>query len=471
MPVNKILPEFQEFLLNNGLVHEQYVPYYAQWALKFLSFSEREATSGNDNSLVENFLNSVQAVSKILNWQVRQAEEAVNLYLYKFKSNNTIQEVENLKEHVWKDIPDIHGILEEIKRLLRTKNYAFTTEQLYLNWIKRFFSYLQGIKTGTNGPSGVISENSWLESIESETVIPETAILDSICQDDFKAFLDYLVTEQKVSASTHNQAFDALLFLSREMLHKDIEDLTCLVRAKREKKLPVVLTVDEVSAIFQQLSAQNLLIANLLYGSGLRLMELAGMRIRDVDFDSNQIHVMNSKGKTERVTVLPITVKNPLYTHICGVQALHNNDLELGYGEVSLPVELELNSLCTGFEWGWQYLFPSSRLSVEQGSGKIRRQHISDKAIQMTIGNAVKKAGITKNATVHTLRHSFATHLLMNGVDIRVVQELLGHKSVSTTQIYTHALRDMKNALQSPLDAFIPSYPTLMAEASAGRLF
>lgn len=462
MPENNILPEFQDFLLNNGLVHEQYVPYYAQWVTKFLSFSERE-TASDDNSLVDNFLHSVQLENKILSWQVRQAEEAVQLYVHKFINNKAMLEAKN-SEDVWKDIPDIQSILEETTRLLRIKKYAFSTERLYLDWIKRFFSYLQESRNMANGSSVVILENP-----AAETITPE-----HLDHEGFKDFLSYLANDQKVSASTHNQAFDALLFLFREVLRKDVHDLPRALRVKREKKLPVVLTVDEVWAVFQQLSGQNLLIANLFYGSGLRLMELASLRIRDIDFESDQILVRNSKGETERTTILPKTVKNPLFTHISRVKELYDNDIAAGYGEVSLPVDLELNSLCTGFEWDWQYAFPSSRLSLEPGSGKIRRQHLSDKAIQMAIGNAVKKAGITKNATVHTLRHSFAAHLLMNGVKVREVQGLLGHKSIARTQIYVHALRDMKKNLQSPLDAFNQGYPTLsfdLAEPVTGRLF
>lgn len=467
MPENKILSEFQDFLLTSGLVHEQYVPFYAQWVTKFLSFSDRE-TEPDNSSLIDKFIHTVQMENKVLSWQVRQAEEAVQLYVHKFKNNKELLEAKN-SENVWKNIPDIQGVLGEITRLSRIKNYADSTERLYLDWAKRFFSYLQDANARANGGSTGIFENMRAESACPEVIRPE-----NIGQEEFKSFLSYLSNEQKVSASTHNQAFDALLFLFREVLKKNIKDISGSMRIKREKKLPVVLTVDEVWAVFQKLSGQNLLIANLFYGSGLRLMELASLRIRDIDFESEQILIRNSKGETERTTILPKTVKNPLFTHISRVKELYNNDMAAGYGEVSLPVNLELNALCIGFEWDWQYAFPSSRLSIEPGSGKIRRQHISDKAIQVAIGNAVKKAGITKNATVHTLRHSFATHLLMNGVSIREVQGLLGHKSAARTQIYAHALREMKNTLQSPLDAFNQSYPALsfeLAGHSTGRLF
>jgi len=274
-----------------------------------------------------------------------------------------------------------------------------------------------------------------------------------VTQEDVKDFLSHLAIKQRVSASTQNQAFNALLFLFREALREDLGDLSGTVRARRGKKLPVVLSVDEVKVLFQHLSGQSLLISHLLYGSGLRLMELARLRVKDIDFEANLIFVRSGKGDKDRATVLPEAVKDALRTHLAKVKVLHDKDLADGHGEVFLPDALARKYPKAGMEWGWQYVFPSSKLSVDPRSGRIRRHHISGKAIQLAIGNAVRKAGIAKNATVHTLRHSFATHLLMNGVNIREVQSLLGHKSVETTMIYTHVLRDMKNAPQSPLDA------------------
>ncbi|MDI6889792.1 MAG: integron integrase, partial [Thermodesulfovibrionales bacterium] len=223
-------------------------------------------------------------------------------------------------------------------------------------------------------------------------------------------------------------------------------------RAKRGNRLPVVLTTDEVKALFSNMSGTGLLIAQMLYGSGLRLMELARLRVQDIDFGMQVITVRTGKGDKDRTTVLPQSVKGRLHTHLEKVKALHEKDLAAGYGEVYLPKALDRKYLNAGKEWHWQYAFPSAKLSVDPRSGKIRRHHISDTAIQSAIANAVKKAGIAKHATVHTLRHSFATHLLMKGVNIREIQALLGHKSIETTMIYTHVLRDMTNAPQSPLD-------------------
>ncbi|MDP2157208.1 MAG: integron integrase [Nitrospirota bacterium] len=245
----------------------------------------------------------------------------------------------------------------------------------------------------------------------------------------------------------------ALLFLFRDVLGQELGDISGMVWAKRGKKLPVVLWIEEVKALFQRLSGTSLLMAQLLYGSGLRIMELARLRVLDIDFEGNLLVVRTGKGDKDRSTILSDAVKEPLRLHIEKVKALHDRDLSAGHGEVYLPAALDRKYPKAAKEWKWQYVFPSANLSVDPRSGKVRRHHVSDKGIQSAIGKAVKEAGIVKHATVHTLRHSFATHLLMKGVNIREIQSLLGHKSVETTMIYTHVLRDLQGVPQSPLDA------------------
>jgi len=231
-----------------------------------------------------------------------------------------------------------------------------------------------------------------------------------------------------------------------------VGNLSDTVRAKRGKRLPVVLTVEEIKSLLSKLSGRNLIIGQLLYGSGLRLMECARLRVKDVDFDGKTLYVRGGKGDNDRTTILPEAVMEALRNHLEQVKTLHEKDLAEGYGEVHLPEALSRKYPNAGKEWACQYVFPANQRSVDQRSGKIRRHHITDKTIQSAIGVAIKKAGIVKHATVHTLRHSFATYLLMNGVNIREVQELLGHKSVETTMIYTHVMRNMANAPKSPLD-------------------
>jgi integron integrase len=223
--------------------------------------------------------------------------------------------------------------------------------------------------------------------------------------------------------------------------------------------LPVVLSIDEVQKIFKHVEGTDLLILQLLYGSGLRLMELARLRVKDIDFVQNLIFVRGSKGDKDRTTILPQTIKGMLEKHLEGTKKLHDQDLAAGYGEVYLPDALERKYPNAAKEWGWQYVFPSSKLSVDPRSGKIRRHHINEKTVQNAVKEAVEKAGIAKHASVHTLRHSFATHLLINGVNIREIQNLLGHKHVETTMIYTHVIRDMVSVPKSPLDSLYNKKP------------
>jgi len=277
--------------------------------------------------------------------------------------------------------------------------------------------------------------------------------------EDIREFLTHLAVHKKVSASTQNQAFNALLFLFRNVLKIEIGDLNSTIRAKRGPKLPVVLAVDEVRQLFSCMGGRQLLIAQLLYGAGLRLMELARLRVKDIDFGSGLIFVRSSKGDKDRSTILPGSVREPLQQHLTEVRALHNQDLAKGFGEVYLPDALGRKYPNAPKDWAWQYVFPSSKLSVDPRSGIVRRHHMDETSIQKAVGAATRKAGIAKQVSVHTLRHSFATHLLMNGVNIREIQTLLGHQNVETTMIYTHVMRDMTTAPKSPLDLLLEGSP------------
>ena len=415
-----VLPEFQEFLKSRKMAPETNIPWYAVWVKKFLEFLNKNEPG--DIKLISNgFLDSLRSGGIYSDWQIRQAENAITLYLEHFEGNSEMRTLYQIEAK--KFTPE--SALGEMKRLIRLKHYSYSTERTYLDWAKRFFAYL--VETKQSEPS----------------------------QKDVKNFLSYLAIKQKVASSTQNQAFNALLFLFRDVLQKDFQDFGTAVRAKRGKRLPVVLSVDEVKLLFENLSGQGLLIAQLLYGSGLRLMECARLRVKDIDYNAQKIIVRGAKGDNDRATVLPMFVQDSLRTHLEGVKKLHEKDLSEGHGEVYLPGALDRKYPNAGREWPWQYAFPANKLSVDPRSGKVRRHHISDKLIQSAIKNAVLKSSIVKHATVHTLRHSFATHMLMNGVNIREVQELLGHKNVETTMIYTHVMRDMKYAPMSPLDVMM----------------
>ena len=418
-----ILPEFQTFLLEKKMVPEKNVLFYALWASKYFNYARKKQINSDvyqENSVIE-FIESLKSDPNMSDWQIRQAGDAIRLYYFHyrgFKPNNlsTVKSTDFTPE-----------LLEEAKRLIRLKHYSYSTERTYLQWIKRFLEHAK--QTGKKETSAAL----------------ETS--------DCKNFLSHLALKEKVSASTQNQAFNSLLFLFRNVLCKDMGDLAQTVRAKRGQKLPVVFSVEEVKQLFACLNSKDLLIAGLLYGSGLRLMELARLRVKDVDMDLKTLTVRSGKGDKDRTTILPLSVKEQLKNHLIEVKSLHENDLARGYGEVHLPDALGRKYPNAGKEWAWQYVFPANNLSVDPRSGKIRRHHIGDSAIQEMIKKAIKKSAIPKHGSVHTLRHSFATHLLMDGVNIREVQELLGHKNVETTMIYTHVLRDMSKAPKSPLDA------------------
>jgi integron integrase len=265
-------------------------------------------------------------------------------------------------------------------------------------------------------------------------------------------FLTNLATERRVSASTQNQALSALLFLYREVLHQDLDWMEGIVRAKRPIRLPVVLTRKEVNALFDQLSGRSWLMASLLYGAGLRLMECVRLRVKDVDFTRKEITVRDGKGKKDRVTMLPRRSRRPLERHIDLRREQHVRDLKKGNGTVELPNAIERKYPRAAWEWGWQWVFPATRFYIDPVSGKKRRHHLHESVLQRAIKDAVRMADITKPASCHTLRHSFATHLLEAGYDIRTIQELLGHSDVSTTMIYTHVLNRGGRAVRSPFD-------------------
>lgn len=412
------LPEFQNLLRQRNLALEKQIPFLAQWAQAYLTFLGQNTDGAVPFEIgLERFLKHTSIQGKFQPWQIAQAESAVRLYNRYFGT----------KEESLPVAPATGGAVEEkLKERMRLKHYSFSTERSYLDWYTRFHKYISSVR-GKTDPSEWTSE-------------------------DVSDFLTRLAVVDRVSASTQNQAFNGLLFLFRDVLGRSLDDIRKTVRAKRGVRLPVVLSRGEVREVFGSMTGENRLILELLYGTGMRLMELARLRVHDLDFDRGTLYIRGGKGDKDRTTMLPKSVRDPLRNHLLEVKRLHDGDLAKGFGDVYLPEGLDRKYPRAGKEWKWQYVFPSDRLSVDPRSGKVRRHHLSDSAIQQTMARAVVKAGLTKHATVHTLRHSFATHLLMKGVNIREVQELLGHKSVETTMIYTHVLRDMANAPSSPLD-------------------
>jgi len=313
-------------------------------------------------------------------------------------------------------------LLDQVRDAIRLKHYSIRTEQSYVAWIKRYILFHHKRHPRDMGSA------------------------------EIEAFLTHLAVKENVAASTQNQALSALLFLYREVLRQDLDGPIDSIRAKRPKRLPTVLTKDEVRRVIGELSGTHRLMAQLLYGSGLRLMECVRLRVKDIDFAQHLIVVRDGKGQEDRVTMLPDSLIAPLQEHLLRVKRLHEEDLARGHGSVYLPFALERKYPNADREWIWQYVFPANRLSVDPRSGIVRRHHLDESNLQKAVREAARLAGINKSVSPHTFRHSFATHLLENGYDIRTVQELLGHKDVKTTMIYTHVLNRGPMAVRSPLD-------------------
>jgi integron integrase len=269
---------------------------------------------------------------------------------------------------------------------------------------------------------------------------------------EIEAFITHLAVERKVATSTQNQALSAILFLYRTVLEKDISLPPALISPARPKRLPTVLTHKEAMSVIDKMQGKTRLMTKILYGSGLRLVECLRLRVKDIDFERQQIIVRSGKGDDDRSTVLPASVINELHVLLQDVKALHEKDLREGYGETALPNALSVKYSNAGLEWIWQYIFPASQRSIDPLTGVMRRHHLDETVLQKAIRAAAKAAGIDKPVSPHTFRHSFATHLLQSGYDIRTVQELLGHKDVKTTMIYTHVLQKGALAVKSPLD-------------------
>lgn len=319
-------------------------------------------------------------------------------------------------------------LLDQVRGKIRLKHYSIRTEQAYVDWIKRFILHFDKQHPKDLGAAQV------------------------------EQFLTHLAVVGKVSASTQNQAKSALLFLYKEILGSELPWLDDVEQAKTSKRLPVVLTQQEVQAILSQLSGTHHLVVSMLYGTGMRILEGLRLRVKDIDFARKEILIRDGKGYKDRVTMLPLSLVIPLQAHLAQVKMLHEKDLAQGYGAVYMPFALGKKYPYAARDWAWQYVFPSGKLSVdprsldENGAGETRRHHVQDQAIQRAVRQAVVDANLTKPATPHTFRHSFATHLLESGYDIRTVQELLGHSDVATTMIYTHVLNKGGRGVSSPLD-------------------
>jgi len=313
-------------------------------------------------------------------------------------------------------------LIDQVRNVIRKKHYSYRTEQAYVDWIKRYIYFNNKLHPKDLG------------------------------EKEISRFISHLAINRNVAASTQNQALNAIVFLYKQVLRIELGDFGPMERAKRPKRLPVVMTKEEVERILGFTAGTKAIMAKLLYGGGLRLMECLRLRIKDIDFDMNQVIVRSGKGDKDRVTMLPEALKPLLKDHLKKVKTMHERDLKMNLGEVYLPFALARKYPNAAKEWGWQYVFPSDRISSNPRNGKKGRHHLDESGLQKAIRNAARKAGVLKPVGPHSFRHSFATHLLEAGYDIRTVQELLGHKNVKTTMIYTHVMNKGALGTKSPLD-------------------
>jgi integron integrase len=432
--------EYRAAVLRQGVPPAR-IEWFVRWAQRFARAAPGVPLRTRTEAHVRAFLTDLKGQAHVEPWQVEQAQEALRVLYQECLplpwarpwpwQTHTPETVKGLlQRESFRDALSARAVdaahqemLNRLRTELRARHYSLRTEQAYEHWMRRFVTFHELKSPRELGPGAV------------------------------KEYLEYLALERKVSAGTQNQALNALVFLYEQVIGEPIGTLGDFTRAKRPKRLPVVLTRAQVNRLLDALTDTYRLMTGLLYGSRLRLMECVRLRVKDVDFAHNQIMVRDGKGQKDRVTILPQRFQPGLREHLARVKEQHETDLAQGFGAVYLWPALERKYPNAVREWIWQYVFPSGRLSVDPRSGKVRRHHLHENALQRAVKDAAVKVGLTKQMSCHVLRHSFATHLLEGGYDIRTVQELLGHADVSTTMIYTHVLNTPGLAVKSPADA------------------
>jgi integron integrase len=409
------MEQFKSYLITSKLTDEKKAGFYLSWITRFFEFCNKNPEDSVTQEEIERFLRYLSRNRE--DWQVKQASEAIQPYQYYKERKKTEKIKESLELNAqWK------LIAESMHKILRLMHRSYRTEQAYIGWVRRFYLFMKG-----RSPY----------SLESK---------------DVKDFMTYLAVERDVSVSTQNQAFNAILFLFRHILKKSIDNIGEAIRAKRTRRLPVVLSKKELENLLSHLSGINLLMAKVIYGCGLRLQECLQLRVKDIDFERSTITIRQSKGDKDRETVLPESIKKELGDYLEKVRAIHEKDRINNLPGVQIPNALERKYPNAGKEWGWFWAFPSYKLSIDPITKIIRRHHIYHGNLHRQIKEAGIRARIAKRVTVHTLRHSFATHLLESGYDIRTIQELLGHNDLRTTMVYTHVATTNRLGVKSPLD-------------------
>jgi len=419
------LQQFAQFLLKAQLATPKTAPFVVRWVRRFLSQPASDTPLGDR---VRVFCEALERDQHIADWQVRQANQALRIYFVNFLKRpnwdrSTVSMTIDEQGHA-----SPLAALDLVRTRLRTRHYSYRTECTYVDWVRRFFEYATERHGGPH---------------------------PKVTADMVRDFLTHLAVHRHVSASSQNQAFCALLFLCREVLGLNVDHLSPGVRAKRGERLPVVLSMPETRALLDAMTGTPRLMAGLIYGGGLRVSECCELRIKDIDFDQGLIFVRSGKGDKDRSTLLPEFGRDALRAQLREAETLHALDRRAGLAGVWMPDALDRKYPNAGRDLAWFWVFPSRTLSTDPRAGIVRRHHLSDSVVQKAVKAATVKTSIHKPASVHTLRHSFATHLLLNGVDIRQIQEYLGHANVETTMVYTHVVRELRTPAKSPLDILI----------------
>lgn len=429
---------FQQLL---GEIQEKPVaiPHMVKWAKLFVLSLKDKPLIQSSFTDIKQFINGLESSESILPYQIQQAKTSLHLFftrLLKYTWANKWPNELTTKtcSKISKDssapadtdfqmICLIYSdLLKKCSTAIRTMHYSIRTEKTYLDWIKRFLGFHHPLE------------------------------ISKIAASHIAQFLEYLAVERNVSSGTQNQALNALAFMANVALNLDISNQLKFSRAKKSQRLPSVLNKNQVKKLLENLDGIYSLIAGLAYGTGMRLMECLRLRVKDVDLERNIITIREGKGAKDRVTPLPLKYRDALLEQLEKTKLLHQKDLQNGYGETYLPDAIARKYPSAPLEWPWQYVFPSGRLSVDPKTNKVRRHHIHENSLQKAVKDSAKKCGLPSTVSVHTLRHSFATHLLEKGYDIRTVQELLGHADVATTMIYTHVMNRPGITITSPAD-------------------
>ena len=401
-----------ENYLKKSCIREEYIKFYIHWINSYIEFSEKLNIEANRSNM-KSYLNELD--NQYNDWQVKQASEAVSHYLY-FLDTGSKRSNNHDFDSDWQKLAN------EVHAVIRLKHLALTTEKTYIKWLRKFYLFVKGKK---------------VEELNSE---------------DIRNFISSLAVERKISASSQNQAFNAILFVYKNVLHVDVGDLSQTIRAKGKTRIPVVMTKEECFRVINCVDEKYRLLLKMIYGGGLRLTECVRLRIKDVDFARQVLTVRGGKGDKDRETLLADSIIEELQNHIEHIREFYDQDRKKDISGVYMPEGLDRKYPNAGKDWKWFWLFPAGKLSVDPRSALTRRHHIKQNTVQSQVKKAVDTACINKQVSVHTFRHSFATHLLEAGYDIRTIQELLGHVNVQTTMIYTHIAKRNKLGVRSPLD-------------------